>query len=35
MQDADYLETILKGTGSVIIIANDQGTQLHTDYPFY
>ena len=24
MQDAYYLETILKGTGSVIIIANDQ-----------
>ena len=24
MQDAYYLETSLKGTGSVIIIANDQ-----------
>ena len=24
MQDAYYLETILKGIGSVIIIANDQ-----------
>ena len=24
MQDAYYLETVLKGTGSVIIIANDQ-----------
>ena len=24
MQDAYYLETILKGTGSIIIIANDE-----------